>query len=72
MNRIIEVKLTLQPDGTIAVAATKEFAPEHGGGTETFVEQGGVSWHHALDVARGMVTWSPARRNQADWEEKAQ
>jgi hypothetical protein len=64
MNRITEVKLTLGEGGHITVAVTKEFAEEHGGGSQVFIEQGGASWHHALDVARGMVTLSPARRNQ--------
>jgi hypothetical protein len=63
MNRIIEVRLTIEDDGRIAVAVTKQFAPEHSGGQQIFIEDGGVSWHHALDVARGMVTWSPAIRD---------
>jgi len=62
MNRIIEVRLTMQEDGSILVQSTKEFAPEHGGGTQTFTEQGGRSFHRALDVARGMVTLSPGQR----------
>jgi hypothetical protein len=61
VNRIVEVKLTLQEDDSWIVAVTKEFAPEYGGGTQTFSERGGYV-HHALDIARGMVTVSPGRR----------
>lgn len=64
MNRIIEVKLTLQSDDSWIVAVTKEFAPEHGGGTQVFLERAGKNPHYALDVARGMVTLSPARRTE--------
>lgn len=66
MNRIIKVELSLTPDGRIQVDVTKEFAPENGGGTQVFTESTHPSarpnWHGALDVARGMVTLTPARR----------
>lgn len=61
-NRIIKVELVLLDNGTISVHVTKEFAPKYGGGTQTFDEDGGISWHRALDVAREMVTVSPAQR----------
>jgi hypothetical protein len=48
-------------NGQYGVEVLKSFAPENGGGTETFKEVGGASLHHALDVARGMVTFIPAR-----------
>lgn len=62
MNRIIKVELTLDtndPNGSWLVTVTKEFAPEHGGGQQQFTERAGQV-HHALDVARGMVTLHPA------------
>src|SRR5262245_48892696 len=64
MNRIIKVELTLTGNEW-TVAVTKEFAPEYGGGTQEFTESGGQSMHRALDVAREMVTFSPARRSDA-------
>lgn len=63
MNRITEVKLTLVGNRWL-VSITKEFAPEHGGGSQVFCEDGTCSIHHALDVARGMVTLSPAQRTE--------
>lgn len=60
-NRIVAVELTLRADGHWDVATRKEFAAENGGGEYVFHEDGGVNVHHALDVAREMVTWSPAR-----------
>ena len=65
MNRIVEVKLTLADGdgGDWIVDVTKEFAPENGGGSERLREYGGRDLHHALDVARGMVTLSPGRRS---------
>lgn len=64
MNRIIEVKLSLTAEGGWLVAVTKEFAPENGGGQQVFTEAAGTM-HRALDVARGMVTWSPGQRTDA-------
>lgn len=62
-NRIVEVKLTLDPTtGDWTVAVTKEFAPEYGGGFQVFTESGGGHVHRALDVARGTVTLSPGQR----------
>ena len=64
-NRIIEVKLTAAPDRPdYFVTVTKQFASEYGGGQQTFAEYGGESLHQALDVARAMVTMSPARRTE--------
>ncbi len=63
MNHIVEVRLSLV-EGRWIVSVTKEFAPEHGGGSTVLREDGGTSVHHALDVARGMVTVSPARNPQ--------
>lgn len=66
MNRIIKVCLILQHSGPMEgqwiVDVTKEFAPEHGGGTQIFQENGGANVHRALDVARGMVTVHPGQR----------
>jgi len=61
MNRIIEVKLTLTSSSWL-VEVTKEFAPEHGGGTQVFTEYGGVEIHEALRQAARMVTFLPAQR----------
>jgi hypothetical protein len=61
-NRIIKVEIEINGEGFFEVNVTKEFAPEYGGGTQVFWEMGGRSLHHALDVARGMVTVSPGRR----------
>jgi hypothetical protein len=61
-NRIIEVKLTLVSESWL-VEVTKEFAPEHGGGQQTFTEYGGVEIHEALRRAAYMVTLTPARRD---------
>lgn len=66
-NQIVEVRLVLNrnlPKPRWRVEVTKEFAEENGGGYETFTEPGGLSAHFALDVARGMVTVSPAQRAQ--------
>lgn len=60
MNRIISVLIDLNTDGWI-VSVTKEFAPENGGGIQVFQEGPWPNVHRALDCARGMVTWSPAR-----------
>jgi hypothetical protein len=60
-NRIVAVALMLLPNGHWDVATTKEAAPEYGGGVYVFHEDGGVNVHHALDVARGMVTFSIAQ-----------
>jgi hypothetical protein len=66
MNRIVEVKLTLADGGEDwLVSITKEFAPEHGGGSQTFQEAGGWNLHRALDVARRMVTLTPGDREGA-------
>lgn len=60
MNQIVKIELTLMDNGYWDVAVTKTFAPEYGGGQYTFHESAN-SMHHALDVARGMVTLSPTR-----------
>lgn len=66
-NRIVKVELVLnEADGTIEVRVTKRFAPEYGGGKQVFAEDGGISFHRALDVARGMVTLSPGRRTDLE------
>lgn len=63
MNRIVEVKLEWIADQERwMVSVTKEFAPEHGGGSQVFSENGGPEIHYALDVARRMVTLSPGQR----------
>lgn len=63
MNRIIEVKLTfLHEEWKIEV--TKEFAPEHGGGSQVFTRSGGPQIHEALRRAAEMVTLMPAIPNQ--------
>jgi hypothetical protein len=64
-NRITEVKLTLQPDGSWLIEVKKEFAPEHGGGSQVFTaDERYYQIHRALDVAREMVTVSPAYRTE--------
>lgn len=62
MNRITKIEITpASPAEGFMVAVTKEFAPENGGGFHTFTEHcKGPTLHYALDVARGMVTLSPA------------
>ena len=64
-NRIVKIEASLLPNGYWDVAVTKEFAPEYGGGRQTFHEVAG-SAHNALDVARGMVTLSPGQRSDLD------
>ena len=64
-NRIIEVKLTLDNGGWV-VAVTKEFEEQYGGGTQAFTERAGANVHHALDIARSMVTVSPASRTDVE------
>ncbi len=59
------IEIELMENGSYQVRVTKAFAPEHGGGEETFTELGGKSPHRALDVARGMVTCSPSLRSEA-------
>ena len=61
-NRIVEVKAVLR-DGQWKVEIVKEFAPEYGGGEQTFEFKAG-SIHHALDIARSAVTASPGNRDQ--------
>jgi len=66
MNRIIEVNLSLLESGEWRVSIVKEF----GGNPHcqhTFTESGGYQIHRALDIAREMVTLSPA--NLSDVEE---
>lgn len=71
MNRIIEVKLTLQSASWI-IEVTKEFAPENGGGTDVFREYGGNEIHEALRHAACMVTLTPANRAFAEAREQEQ
>lgn len=61
-NEIVKVTLTLQQNRDWRVDVLKNFAPEHGGGSETFSESGGPTIHRALDLAREMVTVSPGTR----------
>ena len=69
INQIVEVKLVLNKETkSWVVSVTKEFAPEHGGGSQVFQEDGGGGVHRALDVARGMVTMHPARRTDIPLE----
>lgn len=63
-NRIIKVEISLTDDGHYEVAVTKEFEERYGGGSQVFLDRGG-SLHHALDVARSMVTLSPGSRTDA-------
>lgn len=66
MNRIIAIHCNMLPDGSWEVVVIKEFAPGHGGGTQSFREHISANadspMHRALDVARGMVTLSPGAR----------
>lgn len=59
MNRIVEVKLSLMGDGHWSVSVRKEFFVGTRRRGTTFVEHAGPGIHHALDLARGMVTLSP-------------
>ena len=61
-NKIVAVSLTLLDNNTYEVVVTKEFAPEYGGGSQVFRENGSPSLHRALDVAREMVTVSAGSR----------
>lgn len=71
-NRIVEVKLTLVeavPGPTNnhdrwRIDVTKQFAPEYGGGEQTFTEYV-TQLHRALDYAKNMVTAHPAYRTEA-------
>lgn len=69
-NRITAVHLDMvegadpTAPGPWVVSVVKCFAPENGGGFQTFKESGGGQVHRALDVARGMVTLSPGHRVQ--------
>ena len=62
MNRIVEVKLTLSGECSWIVEVKKEFAPEHGGGSQVFTEYGGADIHNALRKAASMVTLTPGTR----------
>ncbi|HXA24420.1 MAG TPA: hypothetical protein VNW90_19205 [Acetobacteraceae bacterium] len=64
-NRIIKVEIHMIGEDFV-VDVTKEFEEQYGGGTQVFRELGGRSLHHALDVARGMVTLSPGRRTDLE------
>lgn len=64
-NRITEVRLTLVGSDWY-VYVTKEFAAEHGGGSQIFSEYAGRQIHRAVDVAREMVTVSPGERSPGD------
>lgn len=62
-NEIIVVTLAKMDEQWI-VSVVKTFAPENGGGNQTFRREAG-SVHHALDIAREMVTVSPTQRTDA-------
>ena len=70
-NRIVKVVLTLAeavPGPTNnndlwRIDVTKEYAPEFGGGEQTFTEYM-TQVHRALDKARMMVTAHPAYRTE--------
>lgn len=64
MNQIVAIRITRMDNGSWAVEVDKTFAPENGGGMETFRESA-PSAHLALDTAKGMVTLSPAIRSKA-------
>lgn len=68
MNRIIRIELKLADCGMWEVDVTKEFAPEYGGGTSVFRELVTGGPHHALEMARRMVTLSPANNPEASRE----
>jgi hypothetical protein len=61
-NKIVKVELNLLDNGHWTVAVTKTFAPDHGGGQQTFTENAGTQIHRALDIAKEMVTFHPAYR----------
>lgn len=61
-NRIISVHLEINSTGGWTITTTKEFEERYGGGTQQFTERATGGIHHALDVARGMVTLSPGAR----------
>jgi len=64
MNRIVEVKLTYHASEW-KIEVTKEFALEHGGGSQVFVGSGGSEIHEALRRAAEMVTLTPSHNYPA-------
>jgi len=70
-NRITEIRISLIPENDhYGVFVTKEFAPENGGGTQTFIIGAFKHPHIALDAAKGAVTLSPgtATTQMSGWE----
>ena len=64
MNKIIKIELTLLTTGHWEVGVTKVFdTPDD---TLIVKEDGGSGFHRALDVAREMVTWTPANVETAE------
>jgi hypothetical protein len=63
-NQIVSVHLDLI-DGRWGVTVEKTFEPRYGGGSQRFRFEAGPSVHHALDIARGLVTVSPGGRMAA-------
>jgi hypothetical protein len=60
---ITEVRISRLSNGFYQVDVTKEFAPEYGGGSQTFTAPEAVANPHtALDLARSMITVMPCRK----------
>lgn len=63
MNRIIKGEVIMLEDGRWYAIVTKEFAPEHGGGTQQFnTGRGWTDIHFAIDDLKALVTVTPAQR----------
>jgi len=62
MNQIVEVKLTLEDSGMWRIDIRKNFEEKNGGGWQIFSEWTSAGVHHALDIARSMVTVHPGQR----------
>ena len=59
MDKVIRIELILADSGSYAVTITKTFTEEHAVLTSP-PEDGSPQVHRALDVAREMVTFTPA------------
>ena len=65
MDKVIRIELIMAANGSYAVAITKTFTEEHAILTSP-PENGGPQVHRALDVAREMVTFTPANVKTAE------
>jgi len=65
MNRIIKAEVVLLA-GTWFARVTKEFAPEHGGGTQVFAERVDSLAHGLRQVCRMVPLVPDARTNKKE------